>query len=267
MHHLVSKESFSHKATVLPDHLPTKQHGSLHRRNFRRVFLEWIDCKFVSLHWKPRSVIMATLSSLTAPQPAVSPVTTKLSLWQISVFSIYREYRSVAILVMNQHRLNRRIGLKYTCRWLTVVQTKNKSVHPGIKALQWRHNGCDGVSNHKLHNFLPIRLFRRRSKKTAKLRVTGLCARNSPVNSPHKGPVSRKMFPFDDVIILTVVQTKDKSVHPGIKCTWYCGIIGSYCDLMPVQPRDIIWNNAVVLSIGSIGTIFSEMWTKIERYV
>ena len=24
-----------------------------------------------------------------------------------------------------------------------------------------------------------------------------------PVNSPHKGPVTRKMFPFDDVIMLT----------------------------------------------------------------
>ena len=30
-----------------------------------------------------------------------------------------------------------------------------------------------------------------------------------PVNSPHKGPVTRKMFPFDDVIILT----KFRSVH------------------------------------------------------
>ena len=47
------------------------------------------------------------------------------------------------------------------------------------------------------------RLFRRRSKKTSKLRVTGLCIGNSPglVNSPHKGPVTRKMFPFDDVIM------------------------------------------------------------------
>ena len=26
--------------------------------------------------------------------------------------------------------------------------------------------------------------------------------RRSPVNSPHKGPVTRKMFSFDDVIIL-----------------------------------------------------------------
>ena len=41
------------------------------------------------------------------------------------------------------------------------------------------------------------------SKKTSKLRVTGLCVGTSPgqVNSPHKGPVTRKMFPFDDVIM------------------------------------------------------------------
>ena len=32
------------------------------------------------------------------------------------------------------------------------------------------------------------------SKKTSNLRVTGLCEGNSPVNSPHKGPVTRKLF-------------------------------------------------------------------------
>ena len=41
----------------------------------------------------------------------------------------------------------------------------------------------------------------RGSKKAPKLRVTGLCAGNSPVNSPHKGPVTRKMFPFDLAIM------------------------------------------------------------------
>ena len=57
------------------------------------------------------------------------------------------------------------------------------------------------VSNYQPHEHLLNRLFRRRSKKTSKLRVTGLCAGNSPgpVNSPHKRPVTRKMFPFDDV--------------------------------------------------------------------
>ena len=45
--------------------------------------------------------------------------------------------------------------------------------------LQWRHNGHDGVSNHQPYLF--DRLFRRRSKKTSKLCVTGLCEGNSPV--------------------------------------------------------------------------------------
>ena len=47
--------------------------------------------------------------------------------------------------------------------------------------LQWRHNERDDVSNHQPHHCLLNRLFRRRGKKTSKLRVTGLCARNSPV--------------------------------------------------------------------------------------
>ena len=46
---------------------------------------------------------------------------------------------------------------------------------------QWRHNEYDGVSNHQPYDCLLNRLFRRRSKKTSKLRVTGLCAGNSPV--------------------------------------------------------------------------------------
>ena len=47
-------------------------------------------------------------------------------------------------------------------------------------ALRWRHNVRDSVSNHQPHDCLLNRLFRRRSKKTSKLRVTGLCAGNSP---------------------------------------------------------------------------------------
>ena len=46
--------------------------------------------------------------------------------------------------------------------------------------LQWRHNGRDSVWNHQPHDCSLSRLFRRRSKKTSKLRVTGLCAENSP---------------------------------------------------------------------------------------
>ena len=46
--------------------------------------------------------------------------------------------------------------------------------------LRWRHNDHAGVSNHQPPGCLLNRLFRRKSKKTSKLRVTGLCAGNSP---------------------------------------------------------------------------------------
>ena len=69
--------------------------------------------------------------------------------------------------------------------------------------LHWRHDDHGGVSNHQPCGCLLNRLFRRRWKKTSKLHVTGFCAGNSPgpVNSPHKGPVTRKMFPLDDVFM------------------------------------------------------------------
>ena len=56
--------------------------------------------------------------------------------------------------------------------------------------LQWRHNEHDSAWNHQPRDCLLNRLFRRRSKRTWKLRVTCLCVGNSlgPVNSPHKWP-------------------------------------------------------------------------------
>ena len=66
-------------------------------------------------------------------------------------------------------------------------------------ALQWRHNECDGVSNHRPDDYLLKRVFRHKWKKhqsSASLAfVKGI--QRWPVNSPHKG----KMFPFDDVIM------------------------------------------------------------------
>ena len=69
-------------------------------------------------------------------------------------------------------------------------------------SLQERPNERYGVSNHRHPDCLVSRLFRRTSTKTSKLRVTGLCEWNPPVtaHSPHKGPVMRKKFPFDNVI-------------------------------------------------------------------
>ena len=98
------------------------------------------------------------------------------------------------------------------------------------RTLQWRHNERNVVSNDQPHDCLLNRLFRRRSKKTLKLRVTGLCEGNSPVTGefPHEGPVTWKMLPVDDVIM-----------ESGHRQQWYwpmcLGIFHSY--LNPLRSR------------------------------
>ena len=65
-----------------------------------------------------------------------------------------------------------------------------------IFSLQWRHNEPDSVSNNQFHDCLLNRLFRRRSKKTSKLRVTAFVRgiHRWPVNSPTKGQWRGKCF-------------------------------------------------------------------------
>ena len=70
-------------------------------------------------------------------------------------------------------------------------------------ALLWRHNGRDGVSNHQpaiVYSTVYSDADQRKYKNSASLAfVRGI--HRWPVNSPHKWPVTRKMFPFDDVIM------------------------------------------------------------------
>ena len=72
-----------------------------------------------------------------------------------------------------------------------------------VTSLLWRHVGCDGVSYHQPHDCLPSPLFRRISKETSKLRVTGLCAGISPVTGefPAQMASNADFFQFDDVIM------------------------------------------------------------------
>ena len=69
----------------------------------------------------------------------------------------------------------------------------------------WCNHYCDVIISSKASQYTGVSIvcstifFRHRSKKTSKLRVTGPCERS--VDSPHKGPVTRKMFPLDDVFM------------------------------------------------------------------
>ena len=57
------------------------------------------------------------------------------------------------------------------------------TVNTDIASLLWRYKGRGSVPNPQPHDYLLNRLFRRRSNKTSKLRVTGLCVGNSPGTS------------------------------------------------------------------------------------
>ena len=136
------------------------------------------------------------------------------SVWQSS--NIFREH----CRIHDSGRGRGDICEKYRLNWWLKLENKISNLHKNNlqfsfvllattmyftrQPLRWRHNDHAGVSNHQPHGCLLNRLFGRRSKKTSKPRVTGLCAGNSPgpVNTPHKGPVTRKMFPFDDVIMI-----------------------------------------------------------------
>ena len=65
--------------------------------------------------------------------------------------------------------------------WMVAVFKLIRLWRLRLSPIRWRHNGHDGVSNHQPYDCLFNRLFRRRLKKTSKLRVTGLCVGNSLV--------------------------------------------------------------------------------------
>ena len=96
------------------------------------------------------------------------------------------------------------------------LQVETKSDGP----LQWRYNERDGVSNHHPHDCLLNRLFRSRSKKTSKLRVTSLLVTG-------EFPAQRaELFPFDDI-------TMQKTIILYHTWVWNRGI----CMCVIVRPR------------------------------
>ena len=97
--------------------------------------------------------------------------------WSVGPLTKYPLMRNFDIY-LSLHFPNK-LNTQSSCQWF-----ETSWCLCSVLALHWRHNDHDGVSNHQPHGCLLNPLFR--SKKTSKLRVTGLCAGNSPgpVNSP-----------------------------------------------------------------------------------
>ena len=150
--------------------------------------------------------------------------------------------------------------------------------------LHWRHNDHDGVSNHQSHGCLLNRLFRRRSKKTSKLLVTGLVTGAGEFPA-HKGPVTRKMFPFDDVIMIKGLLKKseesinvimygtsyfqeNKSVHA---ISFEIGTLYSYHFSnsleKPLANHWCAWNNRTMLSkLRKLRKSVTVLFTPLQRF-
>ena len=167
----------------------------------------------------------------------------------------WRIKRKISHPFMNLKQWFRRGMHGWKCLWsFNYDCDKHMSLH-------WRHNDHDGVSNHQPHGCLLNRLFRRRSKKTSKLRITGLCAGNSPrpVNSPHKGPVTRKMFPFDDVIMYAFIHFQTLLTFLGKYCFIKAGHISG------IQRGPMIYTIWEYYASGECATIYNSMKIKIRR--
>ena len=96
-----------------------------------------------------------------------------------------------------------------------------------INPLQWRHNVRDGAQITSVEIFcstVSSGAYHRKHQSSASLAFV----RPSPMNSPHKWPVTRKMFPFDDVIILcgrwAISEAYDYAKPHSYNRTWECSI-------------------------------------------
>ena len=79
----------------------------------------------------------------------------------------------IYMLYIIYHIYDNFTGTRATILFPSSSETPGGASPTEERTLEWCHNERVGVSNH--------RLFRRRSKKTSRLHVTGLCERNSPM--------------------------------------------------------------------------------------
>ena len=120
--------------------------------------------------------------------------------------------------------------------------------------LQWHHNECNGISNLKspasqwfAQPFDQAQLRRKYQSSVSLTFVRGIHRRL--VNSPHKGPVTQKMFPFDDVIMhfeICIMESLDCSPTSLHVCTWWKN-----------------WDKMAAIS----QTIFSGAFSRMKRFV
>ena len=101
-----------------------------------------------------------------------------------------------------------------------ILSQCNDNTNEGnLSTLQWHNNERDGFSNRQPYHCLLNRLFRGRSKKTSKLRVTGRCAGNSPVTGEFLAHMASNAenvsisWRHHDKLQVSLLKIIDESLH------------------------------------------------------
>ena len=125
--------------------------------------------------------------------------------------------------------------------------------------LQWRHNGCYGISKHRRLDCLLNHLFRRRSKKTSKHHVTGLCEGNSPGMGEFP---SRRASNAENVSIWWR--------HRAIDTDWWC-VIARFVTKEIIWSQiarsySLSWKKNVVFCFISYWIVFLHVQSMVNQY-
>ena len=111
-------------------------------------------------------------------------------------------YTKKLSLQASQHAQNHSQRYFGSCFKYTWYDNEIRSNERWGKSWQWRHKEHDGVSNPLRLDCLLKRLFRCTSKyQSAAWLAFVRGIHRWPVESPHKGPVTQTIFPFNDVIV------------------------------------------------------------------
>ena len=210
-----------------------------------------INSLFATLQWRHLSVVLHHINSnstasftsvfmQTRKKPPklriTGPVRESVGNCGLSWASISEYWLSVHGIYANHYTRSRSGHLFLRPIWfyktLNVYGVVFNGLFP-VASLRWRHNERYGVSNHRRLYCLLNRLFKRRSKKTSKLRVTGLCAGNSPV----AGEIPR-------TIVILLIDRWDEVMQKTFPCANFIMHITSWSDA-PVRYLESVLQNTI----------------------
>ena len=158
--------------------IPSQRANNAEHWCFFELSLNKLSCQWSGVQWRALNIIVKPLKYTYSDWTKVEQ---HLHVWITSNLSEIWFQECKMILAYYINKVSPKWSL-VALFWEPISRDTFKNTGNGDEdTLQWRHNGRHSCSDHQPHDGLLNRLFRCRSKKLSKLRVTGLCTGNSPM--------------------------------------------------------------------------------------